>query len=305
MIELLASTLRLSTPLLFAAMGGLICERAGIATICLEGVMLVAAWTAAVVTHQSHNPWLAAGAGVIAGGVAMALHAFLVVKAKGDQIISGVVVNFLAMGLTPLLSHAFFGSPTNTPSIPLAERMGPWSIPLLDQIPGLGYLLFSQPGLVYIALILPFALHWGLYRSVPGLRVLASGDGPEALRTSGVSPERVRYWALLVGGAVTGLGGIYLSICHASQFTREMTAGRGFIALTAVIFGKWRPIPTAAACLLFGLTDALQIQLQSASMGGFAVPVQFIQALPYVVTLIVLAGFIGNARAPLSLGQRL
>lgn len=305
MTEMLASALRLSTPLLFAAMGGVICERSGIATICLEGVLLVAAWTAAVVTHQTGDPWLAASVAIGAGALAMTLHAFLTVTARGDQIISGVVVNFLAMGMTPLLSHAFFGSPTNTPSLQLAERMGEWPIPGLSSIPVLGPLLFSQPGLVYLALLLPVALHFGLYRTAPGLRLLASGDGPEALRTSGVRPERVRYLALAVGGAVTSLGGVYLSICHASQFTREMSAGRGFIALTAVIFGKWRPLPTAMACLFIGLTDALQIQLQGASVGGIAIPVQFIQALPYVVTLIVLAGFIGKARAPLSIGQRL
>lgn len=303
-MELIASTLRLATPLLFAGMGGLLCERSGISTICLEGVMLCGAWAAATVTFFTHNPWLGIAAGILAGMLSMGLHAFLSITTRADHIISGVAVNVLAAGLTPLLDKTYFGSPTNTAAIPLAERLHPVALGPLASIPGIGF-LFDQPLLIYVALVLPFFLAFFLYRTGWGLRLLAAGDGPEALRTAGVSPERVRWLALLAGGAVTSLGGAYLSISHASQFTRDMTSGRGYIALTALIFGKWRPIPTCLACLFFGFFDAVQIRLQSNTLFGAQVPVQFVQALPYLVALVVLAGFIGQSRPPLAIGKEL
>lgn len=286
MFELFESSLRLSTPLLFAALGGFLCERSGIATICLEGVMLTSAWTAAVVNYYSHDPYLAAVAALFVGAFTMTLHAALVIHGKADQIVSGVAVNLFAAGITPVLNKTFFGSPTNSASIPLNERM-------------------PEMFLVVLALGVPFLTHFFAYRTGLGLRLVASGDGPEALRTQGVSPERVRYAALFFGGMVVSLGGTYLSIAHASQFTRDMTAGRGFIALAALIFGKWRPLPTLFACLFFGFTDALQIRLQSVSVFGTTFPVQFVQAFPYAVTLIVLIGFMGKARPPLSIGRRI
>lgn len=290
MSELLASTLRLSTPLLFAAMGGLLCERPGIATICLEGVMLVGAFTAATVTAFTHDAYLGVTCALFAGALTMGLHAFLSITARADQIVSAVAVNVLAAGITPFLCKLYFGSPTNSASLPLDERLRP--------------VLLGQPLLVYLALALPFLLHFLLYRTKWGLRIIAAGDGPEALRTCGVSPLKVRYLSMLAGGAIASLGGVYLSISHSSQFTRDMTAGRGYIALTALIFGKWKPLPALAACLFFGFTDALQIRMQSAPILGFTFPVQFIQALPYLVTLVVLVAFVGHARPPLSIGRR-
>jgi len=304
MTEILASALRLSTPLLFAGAGGLICERAGIATICLEGVMLTAAWTAAVVNLATLNPWYALLAGIAVGSVTMLLHAFLSITAKADQIVSGVAINIFAAGLTPFLTKIFFDGPTNTPAIAMEDRFHSVAIPYLSDLPGIGKLFFDQYPLVYLALTIPFLLHYVLYYTSYGLRVLAAGDGPEALRTSGVSPSAVRYLALWIGGAIASMGGVYLSISHASQFTRDMTAGRGYIALTALIFGKWRPIPTFFACLFFGLADALQIQLQSTTIFGISFPVQAIQAMPYLITLIVLVGVVGKARPPLSIGQK-
>ena len=303
MVDLLASTLRLSTPLIFAASGGILCERSGIATICLEGVMLSAAFTAATVNYYTHNPWWGLLAGIAAGALTMGGHAFLSITARADQIISGVAVNIFAAGLTPLLTKTIFGSPTNTASIPIDERFHPYSLPLFSKIPVAGEILFSQTPLIYFALILPFLIHYALGNTPWGLRLLAAGDGPGALRTAGGSPTKVRYLALFIGGAVASLGGVYLSIAHSSQFTRDMTSGRGFIALTAVIFGKWKPIPTLFACLFFGFTDALQIQLQSATLFGLPIPVQFIQCVPYVVTLVVLVGFIGKSRPPLAIGK--
>lgn len=305
MDELLASSLRLSTPLLFAAMGGLLCERSGIATICLEGVMLMSAFVAAVVNYYSHSPWLALLAGMAVGAITMTLHAFLSITARANQIVSGVAVNLLVAGITPIACKMIFGSATNSASIPLVDRFSVWAIPGLSSIPILGRVLFQHRPLIYVALLLPFAVHYFLYRTAWGLRLLASGDGPEALATSGVSPKRVRYGALFLGGALCAMGGVYLSISHASEFTRDMTAGRGFIALTAIILGKWKPIPAFLGCLFFGLADAVQIQLQSVVFFGSQVPVQFIQAFPYVVTLLVLVGFVGRAKPPLSIGQGL
>lgn len=302
MIELIASSLRLATPLLFAAMGGVLCERAGIATICLEGVMLVGAWAAATTTFYTSDPLLGLCAGMVAGTLTMGIHAFLSVTAKADAIVSGVAVNMLAAGATPLLTKAFFHSPTNTPSLALEDRFHSLAIPGLSSLPGIGA-LFDQPALIYLALLLPFGMHYFFYQTGRGLRVLASGDNPEALRTAGISPRSVRWKALLVGGALTSLGGVYLAVAHASQFTRDMTSGRGFIALTAVIFGKWRPLPTLGACLFFGFFDALQIRLQSEQIAGIDFPVQLVQSIPYLVALVVLAGFIGRAQPPLSIGK--
>jgi simple sugar transport system permease protein len=284
MIEILASSLRVATPLIFAAMGGFLCERAGVATICLEGVLLTTAWTAASVTYFSHNPYLGTGAALMVGALTMSLHSFLTVKAKANSIVSGVAVNLLAMGVTPLFTKLLFGSPTNTGAIPLNERM-----------PALA--------LIYLSFLLPLALHFVVYRTTPGLRLLAAGDGPNALETSGVSPSRVRYWALGLGGAIVALGGVYMSTAHASQFTRDMAAGRGFIALSALIFGKWRPLPTFLTCLFFGFTDALQIHFQSSPLLGTTFPVQLLQLFPYLITLFVLVGFIGSAKPPLAIGE--
>jgi simple sugar transport system permease protein len=270
--------------LIFAAMGGFFCERSGVATICLEGVLLTSAWAAATVTYFSHNSYLGVLAAVLVGTFTMSLHSFLTVKAKADQIISGVAVNLFAAGITPILTKLLFSSPTNTAAIPMAERL-------------------NSPVLIYLAFGIPFLIHFITYRTGWGLRLLACGDGPQALKTSGVSPQTFRYGALALGGAIVSFGGAYLSIAHASQFTRDMTAGRGFMALTALIFGKWRPLPAFLTCLFFGLTEALQIQLQSSPIFENTFPIQALQIFPYLVTLLVLVGFIGSARPPLAINQ--
>lgn len=303
MIELLASTLRLATPLIFAAMGGFFCERAGVATICLEGVMLSGAWAAATTTYFTQDPYIGIAAGMLAGVLTMWLHALLSVQCKADAIVSGVAVNMFAAGLTPLLNKVFFGGTANTPSLSLENRLSSIEVPYLADIPVLGQLLFDQPLLIYVAIVTPFLVYYVTYRTSFGLRILAAGDGPKALETAGISPASIRWRAFAVGGALASLGGVYLSISHASQFTRDMTAGRGYIALAALIFGKWKPLPTLLACLFFGFFDALQIRLQSSEIGGVEIPVQFIQMLPYVAALVLLAGFIGRARPPLAIGK--
>jgi simple sugar transport system permease protein len=285
MIELIQSSLRLSTPLVFAALGGLLCERAGVATICLEGVLLISAFTAATVDVFTSSPLTSILVGMIAGSAFMGLHALLTQKAKADHIISGVAINILAAGLPPLLSQAWFGSSTNTPSVPSNARL-------------------SEPAIIAAALILPLAMHYLIYRTSFGLRLRSAGDGPEALQTSGISVGRVRTLALLLGGALTSIGGSYLSIGHSSQFLRDMTAGSGFIALAAIIFGKWRPIPVFLASLFFGFTEALPMILQGVTWRGLSLPVQWIQAIPYVLTLGILVTTVGSARPPRAIGSK-
>lgn len=304
MLELIASSLRMAVPLLFAGLGGLLCERSGVATICLEGALLAGAWTAAVVNLSTGDPWLGALAAMAAGALTMSLHAALTQKAKADAIVSGVAVNLFVAGLTPILNKALYLSPTNTPSIPIENRFQPVALPGLSQIPGIGQ-LFHQSPLVYLALLAPFVVALALGRTRAGLRLIAAGEGPDALYTLGVSPAKVRTGALLVGGALCALGGAFLSTAHASQFTRDMTAGRGYIALAALIFGGWKPLPTAGACLLFALADAGQIRIQSAPEGSLfaALPVQLVQSLPYFVTLLALIFWGKRARPPAAIGQ--
>lgn len=279
MLDWIFSAVRLATPLLLAAMGGLLCERSGIATICLEGVMVVSAFTSAAVAAYFQNPWIGFLAGSLAGVLMMSAHGFLSITAKSDRIISSVALNIFAAGITPMACKLFFQSPTNTAALPHQARL-----PLLP--------------IVVLALVLPLVIDRFLKRTRFGNWIFAAGEGPEALETSGVSVKKVRYLGLALGGLICSWGGIYLATSHASQFTRDMTAGRGFIALAALIFGKWRPIPTLFACLFFGLTDSLQIQLQSVSFGSFEIPTQALQALPYAITLLVLVGFVGEAKPP-------
>ena len=277
-IGLLYSTIRTATPLLLAALGGLYSERAGVINIALEGLMLAGAFTAAAVTHYTHNPWIGLAAGVGAGVAVAGLHALVCIRFKAEQVVSGMALNILMIGVPALLSGALFESTGATPQIPLAD------------------LLRRAPIVLAFALV---PLTWYvLYRTPFGLRLRAVGENPEAADAAGVSVARIRYTGVLLSGALAAIGGAYLSIGQSSLFTRNMSAGRGFIALAALIFGKWRPIQTMLACLLFGFAEALAIQMQ----GVVRVPVQFIQIVPYVLTMIVLAGFIGLSRAPRALG---
>jgi simple sugar transport system permease protein len=277
-IGIIYSTIRTATPLLLAALGGLYSERAGVINIALEGLMLAGAFTAAVVTHYTHSPWLGLAAGVGAGVFVAGIHALVCVRFKAEQVVSGMAINILMLGVPALLSGAFFESTGATPQIPLPE------------------LLRRAPILIAFALV---PLTWYvLYRTPFGLRLRAVGENPEAADAAGVNVARIRYAGVLLSGALAAIGGAYLSIGQSSLFTRNMTAGRGFIALAALIFGKWRPFQTMLACLLFGFADALSTQMQ----GVVQIPVQFIQSIPYVLTMIVLAGFIGLSRAPRALG---
>jgi general nucleoside transport system permease protein len=282
-ISLIFSTIRLATPLLLAALGGLFSERAGIINIALEGLMLAGAFTAAAVTYYTSSPWVGLLAGLGAGMLVAAIHAVACIRFKADQVVSGTAINILMLGLPAFIGGALFASTGSTPTVP-KEQLIPWT-PIV-----LGFLVFV-PLVWYV-----------LYRTPFGLRLRAVGENPEAADAAGISVKRIRYTAVLLSGALAGIGGAYLSIGQSSLFTRNMTSGRGFIALAALIFGKWRPIQTMLACLLFGFTEALAIQLQGVKISGEEIPNQFIQMVPYLLTIIVLAGFIGQSRAPRALG---
>jgi simple sugar transport system permease protein len=283
-IALIFSTIRTATPLLLAALGGLYSERAGVINIALEGLMLAGAFTAAAVTHYAGSPWAGLLAGIGAGVVVAAVHAVACIRFNADQVVSGTAINILMTGVPAMLSGALFLSSGSTPQIPKDDLI-PWTP-------------------VVLALLLVGVTWYVLYRTPFGLRLRAVGENPEAADAAGVNVNGVRYSAVLLSGALAAIGGAYLSIGQSSLFTRSMTSGRGFIALAALIFGKWRPVQTMLACLLFGFTEAISIQMQGVfKPWGEEIPVQFISIVPYVLTIIVLAGFIGLSRAPRALGM--
>jgi simple sugar transport system permease protein len=288
-IGLLLSAIRLATPLLLAALGGLFSERSGVINIALEGLLLAGAFTAAAVTWWAQSPVVGLLAGVLAGAAVAGIHAVACIRYRADQVVTGTAINILMLGVPALLSGAFFLSTGSTPQVP-KEQLIPWT------------------PIVIAALLVPLS-YYVLYYTPFGLRLRAVGENPEAADAAGVSVNRLRYAAVLISGALAGIGGAYLSIGQSSLFTRNMSAGRGFIALAALIFGKWRPVQTMLACLLFGFTEALAIQLQgkhfnfpSLGLLDWEIPTQFVQILPYVLTIVVLAGFIGTSRAPRALG---
>ena len=292
-IALIWSTVRLATPLILAALGGMFSERSGVINIALEGKMLAGAFTAAAITYAADaklglgafSPWLGLLAGIGAGMLVAAIYAVVCIRFKADQVVSGMAINILMIGVPGFLSGAFFQSSGSTPQIP-REHLIPWTP-------------------IVIAFSLVVLTWYVLYRTPFGLRLRSVGENPGAADAAGVNVARLRYSGVLLAGALAGIGGAYLSIGQSSLFTRNMTAGRGFIALAALIFGKWRPVQTMLACLLFGFTEAVSIQMQGVVKlpSGEDIPVQFIQMVPYVLTIIVLAGFIGQSRPPQALGR--
>ncbi len=283
-ISLIWSTIRLSTPLVLAALGGMFSERSGVINIALEGMMLAGAFTAAAVTYAAGNPFVGLLAGMVAGLAIAAIHAVACIRYRADQVVTGTALNILMIGVPGFLGGALFLSSGSTPQI-AKEHLIPWT-----------------PIVIAFALV---PITWYvLYKTPFGLRLRSVGENPEAADAAGVRVARMRYAGVLLSGLLAGLGGAYLSIGQSSLFTRNMTSGRGFIALAALIFGKWRPVQTVLACLLFGFTEAVTIQMQGVVKlpSGEDIPVQFIQMVPYLLTIIVLAGFIGSSRPPRALG---
>ena len=292
-LPIIFSSIRLATPLLLAALGGLYSERSGIINIALEGLMLAGAFTAAVATYYAGNPWIGLLAAIGAGVFIALIHAAACIQFKADQVVSGTAINILMLGVPALLSGALFESTGATPQIK-REQLNWYSL-----LPGNWLTGLIPPAPILIAFALVPVTWYVLFRTRFGLRLRAVGENPEAADTAGISVARIRYTAVLLSGALAAIGGAYLSIGQSSLFTRNMTAGRGFIALAALIFGKWRPFQTMLACLLFGFAEAVSIQMQGVVS---YVRVEYIQIMPYVLTMIVLAGFIGLSRAPRALG---
>ena len=306
LILILDSTVRLSTPLLLAALAGLYSERSGVFDIGLEGKMLGAAFAAGAAAAVTGSAWIGLGAG-IAVSIALALvHGFACITNRGNQIVSGVAINFLAIGLTALLGQDWFRQGGRTPPVTGDARFETLVLPFADalrEVPVIGgiysELLSGHNILVYIAfLAVPFTW-WVLFRTRFGLRLRAVGENPAAVDTAGISVTWLRYRAVICTGILCGIAGAYLSVAQSAGFIKDMTAGKGFIALAALIFAKWKPVPVMFACLLFGFLDAVAIRLQGQQVPGIGeVPVQAIQALPYILTVVLLAGFIGKAVPP-------
>ncbi|MDQ7251493.1 ABC transporter permease [Dongia sedimenti] len=310
-LYLLGATIRVSTPLIFCAMAGLISERSGVIDIGLEGKMLAAAFAAAVVAALTGSAWDGLAAAVLVGAMLSLLHGFACITHRGDQVVSGVAINIIVSGLTVVLGNAWFQRGGETPQLQAEQRFMGVIFPGTDNIshlPLLGPLyvkvLSGQSLLTYIAFLLVPAVAWLLYRSRFGLRLRAVGENPAVVDTAGISVDFLRYRAVVLGGILCGFAGAYLAIAQNAGFQRDMTAGRGYIALAAMIFGKWKPLPALYACLLFGFLDAGAPLLQGVKIyGNTELPVQLIQALPYALTVILLAGFIGKAIPPKAIGR--
>ena len=310
LLHTLAATLRLSTPLILCAMAGLLSERSGIVDIGLEGKMLAAAFAAASVAAVTGSPWLALASGIVTATAFALVHGYACITQRGNQVVSGVAINLLASGLTVVLGSYWFQQGGQTPLLTNLGRFRSIELPgvgLLSGVPILGPvyrdLVSGHNLIVYLALLSVPATHWLVNKTRFGLRLRAVGDNPQAVDTAGISVAWLRYRAVLLCGLLTGIAGTYVSIAENAGFSRDMTAGQGFIALAAMIFGKWRPYPALGACLLFGLLDAVSIRLQGVRLAGIGeVPVQLIQALPYALTVLLLAGFIGKAVAPKASG---
>ena len=310
LLSTLDATLRVSTPLILCAMAGLFSERSGIVDISLEGKMLFAAFAAGALAAFTNSPWIALGGGIVISVLMGLLHGFACITNRGDQVVSGLAINVLASGLTIVLGIAWFSQGGQTPALAAEARFTPIDLPLIEVIaktPFIGQFLETVINghnlLVYVALLAVPLTWWIFYKTRFGLRLRAVGENPLAVDTAGISVSRLRYKAVIIAGILCGIAGTYLAIAQNAAFAREMTAGQGYIALAALIFGKWRPLPALLACLMFGFLDAVSIRLQGVALPYIGeVPVQLIQALPYILTVVLLAGFIGKAIAPNAIG---
>lgn len=303
--SVLGTTLRMATPLLFCALAGLISERSGVIDIGLEGKMLLAAFAAASAGVATGSLVLALFVALIVALAASWLHGFACVTHRGDQVVSGVAINIIALGITSVLGSAWYEMGGQTPPVSDTVRLVALWPNLSDSVGGiLGDGLLGHNALVYLAFALVPAVWWLIWRTRFGLRLRAVGENPDMVEAAGVSVRTMRYMALTLNGILCGLAGAYLVLAQSASFVPNMTAGRGYMALAAMIFGKWHPVGALWACLLFGFLDAVAIRLQGVPLPVVGeVPVQVIQVLPYVMTVVLLAGFIGKAVAPKALGK--
>lgn len=304
------ATLRVATPLILCAMAGIFSERSGIIDISLEGKMLMSAFVAASLAATVGSPWVALGGGIAVSVVLSVIHGFACITHKGNQVVSGLAINILASGLTVTLGIAFFAQGGQTPYLARDQRFAPINLPFADvirDIPLLGPIyaevISGHNIIVWIALGAVLATAYVVTKTRFGLRLRAVGEKPEAVDTAGVSVVLMRYQAVMIAGVLCGIAGAYLSTAHGAGFVREMTAGKGYIALAAMIFGNWRPKQALYACLMFGFLDAVAARLQGVELPYFGqISTDLVLALPYVLTVIFLAGFIGKATPPAAIG---
>lgn len=311
LLQVLDSTIRLGTPLLFACLAGLFSERSGIFDIGLEGKMLISAFFSAAIAYTSGSVWIGLLAGIAASMVLSAIHGLASITFRGNQLISGVAINFLAAGLTVLIAQDWFREGGRTPSLIGQGRFEPLTLPgaeALRDVPVIGpiyyELISGHTILVYFAFLCVPATAWILYRTRFGLRLRAVGENPAAVDTAGVSVVGMRYAAIAICGLLTGFAGAYLSTSLQAGFVKDMSAGRGYIALAALIFAKWRPWYALFSCMLFGFLQALALRPDLIeSVIGVKVQVQLLDAMPYILTVVILAGFVGKAIPPRAGGQ--
>ncbi|HJU65904.1 MAG TPA: ABC transporter permease [Gemmatimonadaceae bacterium] len=289
LLVFLAQTIRIAIPYLFAAAGGVVAERAGVISLTLEGFMLTGAFTATLGAYYSGSPWVGVLCGLLGGLLFGLLHGVATIRYRADQVVSGIAINLLAVGITRFFLQLAFDSSSNSPRVPGFTTSASEG--------GMLNGLLANP-LIWMGLLVIPALSWVVYRTSFGLRVRAVGEHAQAAETLGVSVKRVRYVAVALSGVLAAMGGVYLALDQ-HQFTDGMSAGRGFIALAAIIFGRWDPARAGLACLLFAAAETLQIQLQ----GTQVIPSQFVQMIPYALTIVVLAGVVGRAVPPASLGK--
>ena len=306
LVVLLESTIRLSVPLILAALAGLFSERAGVFDIGLEGKMLGAAFAAGSVAYITQSAAMGLLAAILVSVLLALVHGYASITQRGSQIVSGVAINFIVAGSTVILGQAWFRQGGRTPALPESGRFGTIDFPFADEVRNVPFLgpiysdlLSGKYTLTYFAFLMVPLSWWILYRTRFGLRLRAVGENPGAVDTAGISVVWMRYRAVICAGILCGFAGAYLSMAVNAGFVKGMTAGKGYIALAALIFAKWRPVNVMLACLLFGFLDALAIRMQGNPLPLIGqVPVQFMQALPYILTVILLAGFIGKAIPP-------
>jgi simple sugar transport system permease protein len=310
LLQVLDSTIRLATPLLLACLAGLFSERAGIFDIGLEGKMLAAAFLSAALAAMTGSVWLGLLAGIFASLLFSAIHGLASITFRGNQLISGVAINFLAAGLTVLMAQHWFSQGGRTPSLMGGARFEPITLPFAEALQGVPILgpiyyelISGHTILVYVALLAVPASWYVLFRTRFGLRLRAVGENPAAVDTAGISVVGLRFAAVAICGLLCGLAGAYLATGLSAGFVKDMTAGRGYIALAALIFAKWRPWYALMACLLFGFLEAIANRFQNIEILSIPIPVQLMQALPYILTVVILAGFVGKAIPPRAGGE--
>jgi general nucleoside transport system permease protein len=309
-IEIFGSGIRLGVPLILACLAGLWSERSGVVDIGLEGKMLTGAFAAATIAAMTGSAWLGLAAGVFTTVIVSLIHGYASIDQRANQIVSGTAINMVADGMTALIGNAIYSQGGRTPQLPATALFNPIDLPFAEsfgEVPILGpiylHLISGHDLITYCAFALVPLTYWALYHTRFGLRLRAVGENPAAVDTAGISVRALRYSAVIICGVLVGLSGAYLSIAQAAYFQPHMSAGKGFIALAALVFAKWRPWPALATCLLFGFLDALSFRMQGVILPVIGpVPVQAIQALPYVLTVVLLAGFIGKAIPPKASG---